>query len=105
MLRSWRDSSLLPAVWLSARILRFILNRIGLPSPYGNALPTLRKEYEVFSLPRGENVPASSKEARFRKNQPLRPMRNIEEASECSALGIRGVRRDKWREAGLAKSA
>jgi hypothetical protein len=31
-------------------------------------------------------------------------MRNIEEPSECSALGIRGVRRDKWRDAGLAKS-
>jgi hypothetical protein len=31
-------------------------------------------------------------------------MRNIEEGSECSALGIRGVRRDKWRDAGLAKS-
>jgi hypothetical protein len=46
----------------------------------------------------------AKKEARFRKNQPLRHMRNIEEASECSALGIRGVRRDKWRDAGLAKS-
>ena len=31
-------------------------------------------------------------------------MRNIEEPSECSALGIRGVRRHKWRDAGLAKS-
>jgi hypothetical protein len=49
----------------------------GLQSPYGNALPTLRKEYEVFSLPRGEYVPASSKEARFRKNQTLRPMRSL----------------------------
>lgn len=31
-------------------------------------------------------------------------MRNIEGASECSALGIRGVPRDKWRDAGLANS-
>lgn len=54
MLRSWRDSSPLPAVWLSARILRFILNRIGLPSPYGNALPTLRNKYEGFSRSRIE---------------------------------------------------
>jgi hypothetical protein len=31
-------------------------------------------------------------------------VRNIEEASEGSASGTRGVRRDKWRDAGLAKS-
>ena len=31
-------------------------------------------------------------------------MRNIEGASECSALGISGVLRDKWRDVGLAKS-
>jgi hypothetical protein len=46
----------------------------------------------------------AEKEARFRKNQALRHMRNIEEALECFALGVRGVRRDEWCEAGLAKS-
>lgn len=32
------------------------------------------------------------------------PMRDIEEASESSALGVRGERRDRWRDVGLAKS-